>query len=275
MVFSCKTSQPYSRNENSALKDAFTYPLKEKLVSIHRGGGFNEGYPENCVESFIYYHKQMPTALIECDVRLSADSVLFLLHDDSLQRTTDFWGKAADFTMSYLGKSKLKDHMGHSTDFSIPTLEAALTNLPSDQIFTLDVKRGTPYSLVMNKVNELGKRDQCIIITYSATEAFTVYSHDSRFKISATIKSLADYQRLKDFGLEDKNLVAFIGTGEPDKSLIDFLHQKGILCILGTIGNLDKMAEKRNNLPYLDWSKAGVDIFATDRPLQAYRILNE
>ncbi len=68
-------------------------------------------------------------------------------------------------------------------------------------------------------------------------------------------------------------MVAFIGTREPNKELIDFLHQKKILTILGTLGNLDKKAAANSEKPYKEWKSLGVDIFSTDRPLEAYEAI--
>ena len=80
---------------------------------------------------------------------------------------------------------------------------------------------------------------------------------------------------MKDYIIPDRNMVAFIGTREPKKELIDFLHHKGIKCILGVLGNLDKKAAVRGNELYLEYINQGVDILATDRPEAVFEIINK
>ena len=58
----------------------------------HRGGG--KAAPENTLAAFEVGLKAGFRAF-ECDVKLSADGVLWLLHDDTLDRTTDARGPAA------------------------------------------------------------------------------------------------------------------------------------------------------------------------------------
>ncbi|MDD4886071.1 MAG: glycerophosphodiester phosphodiesterase family protein [Thiomonas sp.] len=58
----------------------------------HRGGG--DAAPENTLAAFEVGFKAGFRAF-ECDVKRSADGVLWLLHDDTLDRTTDARGPAA------------------------------------------------------------------------------------------------------------------------------------------------------------------------------------
>lgn len=64
-------------------------------VVAHRGGG--QLAPENTLAAFeIGAHHGFKLA--ECDVKLSADDELFLLHDDTVDRTSDGHGAAADLS---------------------------------------------------------------------------------------------------------------------------------------------------------------------------------
>jgi glycerophosphoryl diester phosphodiesterase len=63
--------------------------------------------------------------MFECDAKLSADGVPFLLHDDTLERTTTGHGRAADCTWGDL--SQLDAGAWHSPAFAgepLPTLSA-------------------------------------------------------------------------------------------------------------------------------------------------------
>src|SRR5690606_13560277 len=97
-----------------------SYPL----ISAHRGGP-SEGYPENAIATFAQVAKSMP-AIIECDISMTKDSVLVLMHDETLNRTTNGNGKLAKFTWEELQVLRLKDTNGKVTKYNIPTLEQTL-----------------------------------------------------------------------------------------------------------------------------------------------------
>src|SRR5687768_53041 len=56
------------------------------LISGHRGG-MTKGYPENCIATFENTLRYTP-AFFEIDPRLTKDSVVVLMHDATLDRTT-------------------------------------------------------------------------------------------------------------------------------------------------------------------------------------------
>lgn len=86
----------------------------------HRGAG--RLAPENTLAAF-----RLGAAhgyrMLECDVRLSADGIPFLLHDDTLERTTSGQGPAGDLTWAQL--AGLDAGAWHSPTFAgerLPTL---------------------------------------------------------------------------------------------------------------------------------------------------------
>ncbi len=86
----------------------------------HRGAG--KLAPENTLAAFKlgFAHGYR---MFECDVKLSADGVAYLLHDATLERTTDGVGSAADWTWSDL--AQLDAGAWHSVAYAgepLPTL---------------------------------------------------------------------------------------------------------------------------------------------------------
>ncbi len=242
------------------------------LVSAHRGGPDTD-YPENAIETFQRVASKMP-AIIECDIALTKDSVLVLMHDETLDRTTTGKGKVNRYTLAELKELHLKDPAGTVTNYRIPTLEETLKWGVGNVIFTLDVKRNVPYQLVIDAIRKTKSEAYVVIITYSANQAAVVHNLAPDLMISASIKTIEDLIRLNDLDIPDTRLVAFIGTSQADKKLTDLLHQHGILCILGTIGNLDRQAKQRGEQVYAEYIENGADILSTDRPLQAAKTLD-
>ncbi|MCB2054725.1 MAG: glycerophosphodiester phosphodiesterase [Geminicoccaceae bacterium] len=93
----------------------------------HRGAALHA--PENTLAS-IEEARRLGATWVEFDVKLSADRVPFLLHDDDLPRTTDATGPAGRLAMADL--AALDAGSWFSTAFAgerLPTLETVLDHL--------------------------------------------------------------------------------------------------------------------------------------------------
>ena len=242
------------------------------LVSLHRGGPAT-GYPENAIETFAYNASLQPV-IVECDVRLSKDSALVLMHDNTLNRTTTGKGPIKAKTLAELKKLRLVDNNKKLTPYKIPTLEEALAWGKGKVIFTLDIKNDVPYEAVINAIRKQRAEASVVVITYSANQAAKIHSLAGDLMISASIRTVDDLSRLNEKDIPDNRLLAFIGTREADTQLTKILHDHGIMCILGTLGNLDKQASKRGFQLYAGFIDRGADILSTDRPTEAGRALN-
>ncbi|PRY35941.1 glycerophosphoryl diester phosphodiesterase [Spirosoma oryzae] len=261
----------YTRVPAGKSADFFGYhPNQTPKISAHRGGGDLKGYPENCLESFAYLAKQMPV-VIECDIDLTKDSVLVMMHDQTLDRTTTGTGKLIEKTYAELAPFRLEDNMGNLTPYKIPTLEQVLRWGKGKVTFTLDVKRNVSFDKVIDMVHRTGAGDYVAVITYNAPDAAKVNKLDPNLMISVTIRNRAEYDRLHDLGIPDNRMLAFVGVKEPDADLYQFLHQKGIACILGTLGNLDKQAAAKGDQVYKQFARNGADVMSTDRPLEVWQ----
>lgn len=251
----------------------FNYTLNQTAkISAHRGGGDLKGYPENCIESFAYLAKNLPV-IIECDIDLTKDSVMVMMHDASLDRTTTGTGKLIDRTYAELGQYRLEDNMGNVTPYKIPTLEEVLCWGKNKVAFTLDVKRNVSFAKVVDMIHKTGAGPYVAVITYNAQDAAKLTKLDPNLMISVTIRNRAEYDRLRELGVPDNRMVAFVGVKEPDADLYKFLHDKGIACILGTLGNLDKQAAAKGDQVYKTFAQNGADIMSTDRPIEMAKVL--
>ena len=88
-------------------------PWPFPLWIAHRGAG--KLAPENTLAAFRFGASHGHTAF-ECDVKLSADGVPFLLHDDTLERTTNGQGVAG--VRSWAELSRLDAGSWHSTAYA-------------------------------------------------------------------------------------------------------------------------------------------------------------
>lgn len=123
---------------------------KEKTLVIgHRGAAAL--CPENTLASFHLAFDEHQCDMIEFDLHISADGVPVIIHDDTLERTTDGQGKVAEQTLQQL---KIRDagfHFDplHDQSFpfrgqglTIPTLDEVFEHFP-DKRLALEIKSQT------------------------------------------------------------------------------------------------------------------------------------
>ena len=261
--------------EQNSLISFFSYAEdKEVLISAHRGGKGYAGYPENCLETMQFVKKQIPNAVFEIDVAQTKDEILVLMHDDALERTSTGFGRVDQSNWADLNKLNLKDDFDSITNFRIPLFKDVLEWAKTENaIFTVDIKRSVDPEKVLHFIEENGALYQSAIITYSIETAQKLYGLNPEVVLSVTIRNEEEFKRAANSGIPWKNMVAFTGTMESEPLLYQKLHDKGVMCILGTLGNLDKKAEANGDHLYREWTAIGIDIFATDRSLEVYEAL--
>lgn len=233
------------------------------------------GFPENCIETFENATTYNPV-IIEFDIAYSKDSVMVIMHDDKLDRTSTGKGNIGDYTYEELRAFNLKDNDGKETNFKIPTLDSVLTWSKGKALLTIDLKRGVSYARVIAKVRQYKVESNSIIITYTANQAQEVHQLAPDLMISASVQKKAELKRLNNLGIPNDRIVAFVGVSAPERSLYDFLHENGITTILGTMGNIDKsaIASPARNI-YYHLVNNGADILSGDNLPQAAEELDK
>lgn len=264
-----------TKKQENTLQTFFSYDEnRETLISAHRGGKGYAGYPENCLETMKYIKKHIPNALFEIDVAKSKDGVLLLMHDDALERTSTGFGRVDQNNWKMISQLKLKDDFGSIVDFKIPLFKDVLDWAKNENaILTVDIKRSVDPEMVLHFIEENDALQQSVIITYSIETAQKLYKLNPEVVLSVTIRNMEEFDRAANSGIPWENMVAFTGTMESAPSLYAKLHQKGVMCMLGTLGNLDKKAATKGDQLYREWAKLGIDIFATDRALEVQKAL--
>ena len=244
---------------------------KEKpfpLVSAHRGGRNIPGNPENNIETFDYT-LLFNYAIIEFDVNISKDSVLLLMHDRSLDRTTNGTGLVKEKTWAEILDLFLVDDEGRLTIYKVPSLSRTLEWLKYKTVATIDIKRGVPFEKVIKMVEQKQVEDYVVMITYNIEDAQKVYALNPKLMISLGIRNEEELARWKASDIPAKNILAFTGTNKKTAAFYQKLHEEGILSIQGTMGNIDRQAEAKGEKVYQELIDMGADILATDRPREA------
>ncbi len=217
-------------------------------IVAHRGASSDR--PENTLAAFRLAIKLKATA-IEIDVRTSKDGELFLLHDATLDRTTNGKGLASQMTMPQLKKLDAGSHFKEEyRGERIPTLREAL-ELCHDKIdVLLDLKeQGRTYAEAVSKIVREHGDPQRIIIGVRSVEQSRLFR-----------KLLPDTQQL-GFISSPKEINAFAKAGVEtirlwprwlvDDSLVPTIHRLGVrLHLNGSTGKPQEIIPFLKYKPY-------------------------
>ncbi|MEG0696244.1 glycerophosphodiester phosphodiesterase family protein [Algoriella sp.] len=278
IFYSCNstTNQVKDASINSSDEITFKYSTKNKnYVSAHRGGSGITNYPENCIETFDYLHKK-GIQIFEIDVSETKDQHLVLMHDNSLQRTSTGRQDVNQINLNQIKEYFLVDDFGQQTSYKIPTFAEAL-NWGKDKpiYFMVDIKKGVDYAAIVSTINQANMQNKVVLVTYTVGQAKKLNRIAPNMLLSVSMRNEREFNEMMNSGIPTDKMVAFTGTRRNDKSLFDKIHEKDILVIFGTLGNLDKSAAAKGNQFYKDLEKDGVDIFATDRALDVQQTINK
>ncbi|MDG5494817.1 glycerophosphodiester phosphodiesterase family protein [Niveispirillum sp. BGYR6] len=121
--------------------------------------------PENSLET-LERCVALGVDVMETDVRRTKDGYLVMIHDDSIDRTTNGQGKVSALTLDQIRQFRLRADEGGEkaplTDAQVPTLEEMLLRGQGRIIFNLDVKDAI-YAEVVATVIRLGVADRVLV----------------------------------------------------------------------------------------------------------------
>lgn len=107
------------------------------MVGAHRAGGFVHGLPENSL-SAIKNSLELGVDIIEIDVRITADNQIVVIHDKTLDRTTNGSGKVSHHKLKEIKKLYLKDKEGNLTSEKVLTLEEVMNTIGNKALVFID-----------------------------------------------------------------------------------------------------------------------------------------
>mgnify|MGYP005849858243 CR=1 FL=1 len=175
---------------------------------------------------------------IELDVRKTRDDVLFLHHDETLDRTTSRSGLASSATWSELSRSLLKHHNGRIANEHPIRLLDALSIAPRDTYFLLDSKDLSAVKAAVTETIKAGWHDRAAFIAYCISQAETV-----REILPTALIGLGANDREKMHSIDQSNLelpiMGLMGSvAKPNAELMRLADSRGYFLLVGTyVGN--------------------------------------
>jgi glycerophosphoryl diester phosphodiesterase len=238
-----------------------------RMIMAHRGGAGES--PENTVAAY-EHAAAIPAHSIEIDTHVTRDGVIVIMHDDTLDRTTNCTGLVADKTYDELKACEVDiysyeafpDHASRH----IPTLDEVFAWVRGKTFINLDAKDVTP-DLLVPKIREYALEDQVIY------QAGSIEGCQALEKDYPGIFCLAVIHLASDLDVVKQTLTTnFIELGEESlytKENMDLAHQKGLKVTMDIMGTYDLM-------PYQDkvaYMRLGADMFQSDLPTQWKRVV--
>lgn len=241
------------------------------VLSAHRGGA-GPGYPENCLATFEATVRHT-WSLLEIDLQTSKDGVIVLMHDPTLDRTSNGTGPVKDRTLAELRELRLKDRQGALTDHRIPTLDEAIAWARGRTVLVLD-KKNVPAKEAARIVTERKAEAFVMVMAYSVKDIADVHATNPDIMMEVMMGTLQRVEEFERTGVPWANAIAFVGhTATPDAELCRRIRAKGAACMAGTSRNVDR-AFLTGKVPTVEPLRpeyravlaGGVDVIETDIP---------
>jgi glycerophosphoryl diester phosphodiesterase len=250
------------------------------LVFAHRGGGGL--YPENTLEAFEYSAKTGADVL-ELDVHGTADGILVVMHDGSVNRTTDGSGKVSEMTLEAL--KKLDAGYRFSTDngqtfpfrgrgIAVPTLEEIFAALP-EMTFNIEPKQAEPSIIapLCSLIRARKMTEKVIVGSFRQAVIDEFRRTCPEIATSATPSEATEFLTLSKTGLSESYSPPMQALQIPEnlgalsvvtKEFVENAHRKNLKVHVWTINETSDMERL---------IKIGVDGIMTDYPDRLLNLL--
>jgi glycerophosphoryl diester phosphodiesterase len=248
----------------------------------HRG--FSGKYPENTMLSF-EKADELPIDALELDIHASKDGKLVVIHDPTLDRTTNMSGRIVDYSAEELRRADAGYHFDPENNgtfpfrgqgIKIPFLEELFKRFP-DRKFVVEIKQTMPAieELLIALIRKYDMEEKVIVASehydplarvrttdsalatnLSAIEARTFYTL-FRVKLSAFYKSSGDALQIPD---------EYKGEKVVTPGLVKAVHKKGLILHIWTVNDPQEMKQ------LIDY---GVDGIITDYPDRLVEVISK
>ncbi len=247
--------------------------VKRPLVFAHRGGG--GVFPENTLEAFADSVK-LGVDFLELDVHSTADGTLIVMHDGSIDRTTDGRGKVSDFTLAELKKLDagylFTNDNGATFPFRgrgirVPTLQEIFDAFPQMK-FNIEPKQIAPSITkpLCEMIRQHKMTDRIIVGSFRQTAIDEFRAACPEVATSASPAEVSEFLAMQKTGIAASYTPPFQALQVPvsasflnvvNQDFIAAAHRQNIQVHVWTINDADEMRR------LLD---LGVDGIMTDYP---------
>ncbi len=258
------------RNNVSEILLEFHDPSSKKImITAHRA--MHTKFPENSLAAF-QHSIDSGVDIIETDIRTTKDGKLILMHDGSVDRTTNGEGKVKDFTFSELEKFELEKESEDSKTYRVPLAEDALNLARGKIMVDLDMKDVYVKQLV-NLVRKTQTEKQVLFFDSDFAVLDSVLLLDSTLMLMPRAHSL---EEVKTIIKRYHPPVIHIDPSFYTKEVVNTIKASGARIWINALGFADAKAKiglvDTGYAPLVD---GGANIIQTDYPLILHKYITE
>jgi glycerophosphoryl diester phosphodiesterase len=239
-------------------------------IVAHRGGLYFQ-YPESSMTLFNSTANSFAadTVVIEIDIRRSKDGTFYLMHDSTVDRTTNGQGQLADLHDDYLNSLRLKTKDGRITNEHIPTFNEVLTLISSRNInLMLDIKEPI-HSEVLEQVIKRKLENRMLVLTFQNQVTAQIAKISQNVFLSALIETDEAWKTFEQIPVRASKRIAYITAKTPAR-LITILQQKNVLMMADVSEDIRNGAKPLHADAYRAKVKdQKLDILISDFPMEA------
>lgn len=203
--------------------------------------------------------------IVEIDIRKSKDGELVIMHDKTIDRTTNGSGKVDDFTLAELKEFRLK--FGNDiTDEQIPTFEEVLQLTKDKMLLDVDFKLEGEASVrqTFDLIEKYGMEDQILFFLYDYPETVQYQKLNRKIKIMPRAYSRKDIRAIRK--LQDISIIHIDDSYYKDGTMRRLI-KSGYRVWINALGKYDKMEAQAKNSGFdALLSRKYVNVIQTDLP---------
>lgn len=246
---------------DSILRD-FTYRPEQVLIAAHRAT--NDHYPENSLEA-ITESIRIGIDIIEIDIRQSKDGELVIMHDRTIDRTTNGSGKVDDYTLSELKGYNLIFNE-QVTGFQIPTFEEVLQLAKGKILLDIDFKLEDMASIKKTYalIEKYGMEEQILFFLYDYKETPSLQQLNPKIRVMPRAYSKKDVKAILRMDHID---IIHVDESYYSERIMRKIMRSGARVWINALGKYDKMerSEKNSGFDAL-LGKKHINVIQTDLP---------
>jgi glycerophosphoryl diester phosphodiesterase len=202
-----KSIKVFVKSLSAALKD---FDFNKTWLCAHRCITGDAAIPENSIAALNRCIALGNVVnLVEIDPRITKDGVMVVMHDPTVNRTTNGTGDVSDLTYEQVKKLRLKLPNGTVTNDSVPSFRDFLLAAKDKMWINIDIVDKVPYEPLYEIVKEYGMLDQILFYINNNSNAINFLLTASPAGIPFTYTSSASAAvGYKDIGISITQLSA-------------------------------------------------------------------
>lgn len=223
--------------------------------------------------------------MLEMDLGLTRSGTIAVMHDDTIDRTTDGQGRLSDLSDQELHGRHLRNAAGTVTAERLPLLSDVLAWSQANPraLLMLDIKR-TPPMQVMTLVRRYRMTSRVLLITFDPSLARAAFAADPKVLVSVLVTSNSDLDLYRTMAA-GRRFAAYIPRDMPP-ALFQSAHAMNAVVITDMLNRRDAFADtmdphaiQRDAPTQADYrqvvTQEPIDILVTNHPMMVARSIRQ